>query len=145
MFPGHWIGCREWPFLLTGLDAFGPANQSAEPGPWRCSRTCSVMFSSAASFIARPVILCLTLFNNWESLLPQISTCHQLLHPQVLQLLIKLFETEHSQLDVMEQVRTLRVHRVPLRRDSSCSSKGSACIADWCTNNLQNREQTLQI
>lgn len=34
----------------------------------------------------------------------QISTCHQLLHPQVLQLLIKLFETEHSQLDVMEQV-----------------------------------------
>lgn len=36
--------------------------------------------------------------------LPQISTCHQLLHPQVLQLLVKLFETEHSQLDVMEQV-----------------------------------------
>lgn len=35
----------------------------------------------------------------------QICTCHQLLHPQVLQLLIKLFETEHSQLDVMEQVR----------------------------------------
>lgn len=35
---------------------------------------------------------------------PQISTCHQLLHPQVLQLLVKLFETEHSQLDVMEQV-----------------------------------------
>lgn len=35
----------------------------------------------------------------------QISTCHQLLHPQVLQLLVKLFETEHSQLDVMEQVR----------------------------------------
>lgn len=34
----------------------------------------------------------------------QICTCHQLLHPQVLQLLIKLFETEHSQLDVMEQV-----------------------------------------
>lgn len=34
----------------------------------------------------------------------QISTCHQLLHPQVLQLLVKLFETEHSQLDVMEQV-----------------------------------------
>ncbi|CAJ0961401.1 unnamed protein product [Ranitomeya imitator] len=33
-----------------------------------------------------------------------ISTCHQLLHPQVLQLLIKLFETEHSQLDVMEQM-----------------------------------------
>uniref|UniRef100_A0A3B1IZ36 Negative elongation factor complex member C/D n=1 Tax=Astyanax mexicanus TaxID=7994 RepID=A0A3B1IZ36_ASTMX len=35
---------------------------------------------------------------------PQISTCHQLLHPQVLQLLVKLFETEHSQLDVMEQL-----------------------------------------
>lgn len=34
----------------------------------------------------------------------QICTCHQLLHPQVLHLLIKLFETEHSQLDVMEQV-----------------------------------------
>nr|KAF6278770.1 negative elongation factor complex member C/D [Pipistrellus kuhlii] len=34
----------------------------------------------------------------------QISTCHQLLHPQVLQLLVKLFETEHSQLDVMEQL-----------------------------------------
>ncbi|MEE6525690.1 hypothetical protein FKM82_025877 [Ascaphus truei] len=38
------------------------------------------------------------------ALLDEISTCHQLLHPQVLQLLIKLFETEHSQLDVMEQV-----------------------------------------
>nr|KAF6423182.1 negative elongation factor complex member C/D [Rousettus aegyptiacus] len=34
----------------------------------------------------------------------KISTCHQLLHPQVLQLLVKLFETEHSQLDVMEQL-----------------------------------------
>ncbi|KAL7985617.1 hypothetical protein Chor_004187 [Crotalus horridus] len=33
-----------------------------------------------------------------------ISTCHQLLHPLVLQLLVKLFETEHSQLDVMEQL-----------------------------------------
>ncbi|KAG2461941.1 NELFD factor, partial [Polypterus senegalus] len=33
-----------------------------------------------------------------------ISTCHQLLHPQVLQLLTKLFETEHLQLDVMEQL-----------------------------------------
>ena len=39
----------------------------------------------------------------------QICTCHQLLHPQVLQLLIKLFETEHSQLDVMEQVCVLPV------------------------------------
>lgn len=39
---------------------------------------------------------------------PQISTCHQLLHPQVLQLLVKLFETEHSQLDVMEQVSCAR-------------------------------------
>uniref|UniRef100_A0A8C1HFI8 Negative elongation factor complex member C/D n=1 Tax=Cyprinus carpio carpio TaxID=630221 RepID=A0A8C1HFI8_CYPCA len=38
------------------------------------------------------------------ALLDEISTCHQLLHPQVLQLLIKLFETEHSQLDVMEQL-----------------------------------------
>ncbi|KAM5135370.1 negative elongation factor C/D [Mantella aurantiaca] len=38
------------------------------------------------------------------ALLDEISTCHQLLHPQVLQLLIKLFETEHSQLDVMEQM-----------------------------------------
>lgn len=38
------------------------------------------------------------------ALLDEISTCHQLLHPQVLQLLVKLFETEHSQLDVMEQV-----------------------------------------
>ncbi|EHB08448.1 Negative elongation factor D [Heterocephalus glaber] len=34
----------------------------------------------------------------------RISTCHQLLHPQVLQLLVKLFETEHSQLDMMEQL-----------------------------------------
>uniref|UniRef100_A0A8C4R300 Negative elongation factor complex member C/D n=1 Tax=Eptatretus burgeri TaxID=7764 RepID=A0A8C4R300_EPTBU len=34
----------------------------------------------------------------------QISTCHQLMQPLVLQLLTKLFETEHSQLDVMEQV-----------------------------------------
>ncbi|MGH0187672.1 UNVERIFIED_CONTAM: hypothetical protein FKN15_025895, partial [Acipenser sinensis] len=40
------------------------------------------------------------------ALLDEISTCHQLLHPQVLQLLIKLFETEHSQLDVMEQIST---------------------------------------
>lgn len=39
-----------------------------------------------------------------SAFISQISTCHQLLHPQVLQLLIKLFETEHSQLDVMEQV-----------------------------------------
>uniref|UniRef100_A0A668AQN2 Negative elongation factor complex member C/D n=1 Tax=Myripristis murdjan TaxID=586833 RepID=A0A668AQN2_9TELE len=38
------------------------------------------------------------------ALLDEICTCHQLLHPQVLQLLIKLFETEHSQLDVMEQL-----------------------------------------
>ncbi|KAK3575194.1 hypothetical protein QTP86_020897 [Hemibagrus guttatus] len=38
------------------------------------------------------------------ALLDEISTCHQLLHPQVLQLLVKLFETEHSQLDVMEQL-----------------------------------------
>ncbi|XP_065135718.1 negative elongation factor C/D [Paramisgurnus dabryanus] len=38
------------------------------------------------------------------ALLDEISTCHQLLHPQVLQLLIKLFETDHSQLDVMEQM-----------------------------------------
>uniref|UniRef100_A0A8C8BSZ9 Negative elongation factor complex member C/D n=1 Tax=Oncorhynchus tshawytscha TaxID=74940 RepID=A0A8C8BSZ9_ONCTS len=38
------------------------------------------------------------------ALLDEISTCHQLLHPQVLHLLIKLFETEHSQLDVMEQM-----------------------------------------
>ncbi|XP_057702873.1 negative elongation factor C/D isoform X2 [Corythoichthys intestinalis] len=38
------------------------------------------------------------------ALLDEICTCHQLLHPQVLQLLIKLFETEHSQLDVMEQM-----------------------------------------
>ncbi|KAK7155748.1 hypothetical protein R3I93_010414 [Phoxinus phoxinus] len=38
------------------------------------------------------------------ALLDEISTCHPLLHPQVLQLLIKLFETEHSQLDVMEQL-----------------------------------------
>ncbi|MGH0184270.1 UNVERIFIED_CONTAM: hypothetical protein FKN15_014406 [Acipenser sinensis] len=38
------------------------------------------------------------------ALLDEISTCHQLLHPQVLQLLVKLFETEHSQLDVMEQM-----------------------------------------
>nr|XP_058892098.1 negative elongation factor C/D isoform X1 [Kogia breviceps] len=38
------------------------------------------------------------------ALLDEISTCHQLLHAQVLQLLVKLFETEHSQLDVMEQV-----------------------------------------
>nr|XP_058912105.1 negative elongation factor D-like [Kogia breviceps] len=37
------------------------------------------------------------------ALLDEISTCYQLLHPQVLQLLVKLFETEHSQLDVMEQ------------------------------------------
>ena len=41
---------------------------------------------------------------NMNSPSTQICTCHQLLHPQVLQLLIKLFETEHSQLDVMEQV-----------------------------------------
>lgn len=41
--------------------------------------------------------------SHWCSVL-QISTCHQLLHPLVLQLLVKLFETEHSQLDVMEQV-----------------------------------------
>ncbi|NXW04586.1 NELFD factor, partial [Fregetta grallaria] len=41
----------------------------------------------------------LTFLSCW-----QISTCHQLLHPQVLQLLVKLFETEHSQLDVMEQL-----------------------------------------
>uniref|UniRef100_A0A8C4R0H5 Negative elongation factor complex member C/D n=1 Tax=Eptatretus burgeri TaxID=7764 RepID=A0A8C4R0H5_EPTBU len=34
----------------------------------------------------------------------QISTCHQLMQPLVLQLLTKLFETEHSQLDVMEQL-----------------------------------------
>uniref|UniRef100_A0A8C5FQB8 Negative elongation factor complex member C/D n=1 Tax=Gadus morhua TaxID=8049 RepID=A0A8C5FQB8_GADMO len=38
------------------------------------------------------------------ALLDEICTCHQLLHPQVLQLLVKLFETEHSQLDVMEQL-----------------------------------------
>uniref|UniRef100_A0A4W4GME3 Negative elongation factor complex member C/D n=1 Tax=Electrophorus electricus TaxID=8005 RepID=A0A4W4GME3_ELEEL len=38
------------------------------------------------------------------ALLDEISACHQLLHPQVLQLLVKLFETEHSQLDVMEQL-----------------------------------------
>uniref|UniRef100_A0A670I151 Negative elongation factor complex member C/D n=1 Tax=Podarcis muralis TaxID=64176 RepID=A0A670I151_PODMU len=38
------------------------------------------------------------------ALLDEISTCHQLLHPLVLQLLVKLFETEHSQLDVMEQL-----------------------------------------
>ncbi|XP_019612714.1 negative elongation factor C/D isoform X3 [Rhinolophus sinicus] len=38
------------------------------------------------------------------ALLDEISTCHQLLHPQVLQLLVKLFETEHCQLDVMEQL-----------------------------------------
>uniref|UniRef100_A0A674P6Z7 Negative elongation factor complex member C/D n=1 Tax=Takifugu rubripes TaxID=31033 RepID=A0A674P6Z7_TAKRU len=38
------------------------------------------------------------------ALLDEICTCHQLLHPQVLHLLIKLFETEHSQLDVMEQM-----------------------------------------
>uniref|UniRef100_A0A2K5IT93 Negative elongation factor complex member C/D n=1 Tax=Colobus angolensis palliatus TaxID=336983 RepID=A0A2K5IT93_COLAP len=38
------------------------------------------------------------------ALLDEISTCHQLLHPQVLKLLVKLFETEHSQLDVMEQL-----------------------------------------
>lgn len=38
------------------------------------------------------------------ALLDEISTCHPLLHPQVLQLLVKLFETEHSQLDVMEQL-----------------------------------------
>ncbi|XP_066868885.1 negative elongation factor C/D isoform X9 [Kogia breviceps] len=38
------------------------------------------------------------------ALLDEISTCHQLLHAQVLQLLVKLFETEHSQLDVMEQL-----------------------------------------
>eukprot|EP00064_Thunnus_orientalis_P004101 superscaffoldBa00000361_g4112 len=41
---------------------------------------------------------------NMNSSSSQICTCHQLLHPQVLQLLIKLFETEHSQLDVMEQM-----------------------------------------
>ncbi|KAB1262133.1 Negative elongation factor C/D [Camelus dromedarius] len=40
----------------------------------------------------------------WGLLGAAISTCHQLLHPQVLQLLVKLFETEHSQLDVMEQL-----------------------------------------
>ncbi|MBW03297.1 Negative elongation factor C/D, partial [Eschrichtius robustus] len=38
------------------------------------------------------------------ALLDQISTCHQLLHPQVLQLLVKLLETQHSQLDAMEQL-----------------------------------------
>lgn len=43
-------------------------------------------------------------WNVWKTCPTQICTCHQLLHPQVLQLLIKLFETEHSQLDVMEQV-----------------------------------------
>lgn len=52
----------------------------------------------------------------------QICTCHQLLHPQVLQLLIKLFETEHSQLDVMEQVR--------LHLNSQMKSVGSHCDAD---------------
>ncbi|KAG7280488.1 hypothetical protein CRUP_022017 [Coryphaenoides rupestris] len=40
------------------------------------------------------------------ALLDEICTCHQLLHPQVLQLLIKLFETEHSQLD-LELKKTL--------------------------------------
>nr|KAF6330590.1 negative elongation factor complex member C/D [Myotis myotis] len=40
----------------------------------------------------------------WSWCIIFISTCHQLLHPQVLQLLVKLFETEHSQLDVMEQL-----------------------------------------
>lgn len=43
-------------------------------------------------------------FLNINPAATQICTCHQLLHPQVLHLLIKLFETEHSQLDVMEQV-----------------------------------------
>ncbi|XP_032827189.1 negative elongation factor C/D [Petromyzon marinus] len=38
------------------------------------------------------------------ALLDEISTCHQLMHPLVLLLLVKLFETEHSQLDVMEQL-----------------------------------------
>ncbi|XP_062853648.1 negative elongation factor C/D isoform X1 [Trichomycterus rosablanca] len=38
------------------------------------------------------------------ALLDEISTCHQLLHPLVLQLLVKLFETEHFKLDVMEQL-----------------------------------------
>uniref|UniRef100_UPI00358E69DC negative elongation factor C/D n=1 Tax=Myxine glutinosa TaxID=7769 RepID=UPI00358E69DC len=38
------------------------------------------------------------------ALLDEISTCHQLMQPLVLQLLTKLFETEHSQLDVMEQL-----------------------------------------
>nr|XP_060162692.1 negative elongation factor D-like [Globicephala melas] len=39
------------------------------------------------------------------ALLDHISTCHQLLHPQVLQLLVKLLETQHSQLDAMEQLK----------------------------------------
>lgn len=39
------------------------------------------------------------------ALLDQISACHQLLHPQVLQLLVKLLETQHSQLDAMEQLK----------------------------------------
>ncbi|XP_009463812.1 PREDICTED: negative elongation factor C/D-like [Nipponia nippon] len=38
------------------------------------------------------------------ALLDQISTCRQLPRFQVLQLLVKLFETEHSQLDVMAQL-----------------------------------------
>lgn len=60
----------------------------------------------------------------------QICTCHQLLHPQVLQLLIKLFETEHSQLDVMEQVRCVTL-RLPLSASNRSSLVVTARPLGW--------------
>lgn len=90
---------------MGGLDGFWATVLPAADGP----------YPSTFSFTGRGTTLLpdgtfhfhslrQRLNSNLNTSATQICTCHQLLHPQVLQLLIKLFETEHSQLDVMEQV-----------------------------------------